>query len=52
MNLSPMPFGVRGVRPVTYEKGNVWYEHLVSNAFRREGRSPLESRNGKCLDYF
>jgi len=36
---SPMPFGVRGVRPSIQIRANI-FEVVVSNAFRREGRSP------------
>ena len=37
---SPMPFGVRGVRPTLLKVGACQRKPLVSNAFRREGRSP------------
>ena len=43
---SPMPFGVRGVRPIDKDGDEIYRVKYVSNAFRREGRSPPVSLSG------
>ena len=43
-----MPFGVRGVRPGTDSLDRCKIGTIVSNAFRREGRSPpLEAERAR-----